>query len=454
MSQVRVRFAPSPTGFFHIGSARTALFNWLYARHTGGKFILRIEDTDKERNSEAFLNVILDSMRWLGMDWDEGPGVGGPHGPYFQSQRTELYRSKLRELADKGRAYEKDGAWWLRLEGTRSPAHDEHLKRDYEKVDCPPMVLDDLVRGRVERAEDRDFVIFRSNGEPVFHFVNVVDDIEMRITHVIRGEDHLSNTSKHVELFRAFGVEPPRYAHIPLILKSDGPGKMSKRDRGALIEEYQRRRFLPEAVRNYLCLLGWTPADGKEVLPIDEIIRQFDLKDVHQSNARFDERKMAHVNSLTLRGLAPQAFAKLASATLTEAGVTTGGRDGALLADVLPIVQEKAVSLEHLPEFVGFFFREDFARDPVALANLTKKGGDPVARVKEALPCLEAADWTEPALEAAFAAAGAATGRKPTEFFAPVRFGISGQGGGPHLLSVLRVLGRERSLARLRAYAS
>ncbi|MEN9815464.1 MAG: hypothetical protein RLZZ412_1446, partial [Verrucomicrobiota bacterium] len=355
MSTVRVRFAPSPTGFFHIGSARTALFNWLYARHTGGKFILRIEDTDKERNSDAFLQVILDSMRWLGMDWDEGPGVGGDFGPYFQSQRNELYRAKLKELADKGRAYEKDGAWWLRLEGARSTVFDDHLKKEIEKVDAAPMVLDDLVRGRVERAEDRDFVIFRSNGEPVFHFVNVVDDIEMQITHVIRGEDHLSNTSKHLELFKAFGVEPPKYAHIPLILKTDGPGKMSKRDRGALIEEYQQRRYLPEAVRNYLCLLGWTPTDGREVLPIADIIAQFEVGAVHQSNARFDERKMSNVNMQTLRALPPAQFATLARPVLADAGVIDTQVTDARLQEVLAVVQEKAVSLEHLPEFVTFF---------------------------------------------------------------------------------------------------
>jgi len=392
MSSVRVRFAPSPTGFFHIGSARTALFNWLYARHTGGKFILRIEDTDKERNSDAFLKVILDSMHWLGMDWDEGPVVGGDHGPYFQSQRTELYRAKLKELADKGRAYEKDGAWWLRLEGARSTVFDDHLKKEIEKVDAAPMVLDDLVRGRVERAEDRDFVIFRSNGEPVFHFVNVVDDIEMRITHVIRGEDHLSNTSKHLELFKAFGVTPPLYAHIPLILKTDGPGKMSKRDRGALIEEYQQRRYLPEAVRNYLCLLGWTPTDGREVLPIDDIVAQFEIGAVHQSNARFDERKMSHVNMQTLRALPPAQFAALARPILTEAGTIDAAVSDDRLREVLAIVQEKAVSLEHLPEFVGFFFTDAFKKDENALANLTKKGGDPQARVAEILPALEACD--------------------------------------------------------------
>jgi len=450
MSSVRVRFAPSPTGFFHIGSARTALFNWLYARHTGGKFILRIEDTDKERNSDAFLKVILDSMHWLGMDWDEGPVVGGDFGPYFQSQRTELYRAKLKELADKGRAYEKDGAWWLRLDGARSTVFDDHLKKEIEKVDAAPMVLDDLVRGRVERAEDRDFVIFRSNGEPVFHFVNVVDDIEMRITHVIRGEDHLSNTSKHLELFKAFGVTPPLYAHIPLILKTDGPGKMSKRDRGALIEEYQQRRFLPEAVRNYLCLLGWTPTDGREVLPIADIIAQFEIGAVHQSNARFDERKMSNVNMQTLRGLPTAQFATLARPVLAEVGTIDVGVSDARLAEVLAIVQEKVISLEHLPEFVAFFFTDAFKKDENALANLTKKGGDPQARLAEIIPALEACEWTEPAMDAAFAATGAAHGRKPTDYFAPVRFAVSGQGGGAHLQAVLRVLGKEKVLKRLK----
>ena len=450
MSSVRVRFAPSPTGFFHIGSARTALFNWLYARHTGGKFILRIEDTDKERNSDAFLKVILDSMHWLGMDWDEGPVVGGDFGPYFQSQRTELYRAKLKELADKGRAYEKDGAWWLRLDGARSTVFDDHLKKEIEKVDAAPMVLDDLVRGRVERAEDRDFVIFRSNGEPVFHFVNVVDDIEMRITHVIRGEDHLSNTSKHLELFKAFGVTPPLYAHIPLILKTDGPGKMSKRDRGALIEEYQQRRFLPEAVRNYLCLLGWTPTDGREVLPIADIIAQFEIGAVHQSNARFDERKMSNVNMQTLRGLPTAQFATLARPVLAEVGTIDAGVSDARLAEVLAIVQEKVISLEHLPEFVAFFFTDAFKKDESALANLTKKGGDPQARLAEIIPALEACEWTEPAMDAAFAATGAAHGRKPTDYFAPVRFAVSGQGGGAHLQAVLRVLGKEKVMKRLK----
>ena len=253
MSQVRVRFAPSPTGFFHIGSARTALFNWLYARHTGGVFVLRIEDTDQARNSEAFLNVIYDSMRWLGLNWDEGPVVGecggGDFGPYRQNERGAIYREYLEKLRATGRTYEQDGATYFRISGE-------------------PQVIDDAIRGRVERAEEKDFVIVRSDGNPVFHLVNVVDDITMGITHVIRGEDHLSNTSKHTELFAAFGAPRPVFAHIPLILKQHGPGKMSKRDHGALIEEYQKRGYSAEGLVNFLCLLGWNPKDDREKMPI------------------------------------------------------------------------------------------------------------------------------------------------------------------------------------------
>ncbi len=247
MSQVRVRFAPSPTGSTHIGTARTALFNWLYARKTGGKLVLRIEDTDKERNTDAALEELLNGLKWLGINWDEGPEVGGEVGPYFQSQRGDVYKEYLQKLLDAGRAYEKDGAIFFKLEGERYTEYDEYHKAEVEKVRSQPVVIEDVIRGNVTRREERDFVIVRSNGDPSFHFVNVVDDIAMGIAHVLRGEDHLPNTSKHVELFNAFGVEPPVYAHMPMILKdpSQGKGKMSKRDRGALIEEYQQRDFLP-----------------------------------------------------------------------------------------------------------------------------------------------------------------------------------------------------------------
>lgn len=452
MSEIRTRFAPSPTGFFHIGSARTALFNWLFARHTGGTFVLRIEDTDKQRNTKEFLDVILDSLRWLGMDWDEGPGVGGNFGPYFQSQRSDLYRQKVRELLDNGRAYEKDGAIWFRLEGKRETVYDDFLKKNIERVHADPVVIDDIIRGRVVRAEDRDFVIVRGNGEPVFHLVNVVDDIAMHITHVIRGEDHLSNTSKHIELYKAFGVEPPKFAHIPLILKTEGSGKMSKRDRGALIEEYQSRHFLPAAVRNFLCLLGWTPKDGREILPIQDIIEQFDLRDVHQANARFDERKMAHFNQEYLRALPDESFCWLAAPVLGEAGVIDEKTDENYLQRVLALCKPKMNALESLPNFVGYFFKDNFPIDEKGLAKLCKKS-DPAARCRELIPALEAAPDVAPeTVDTVFAALGKEHGVKPTDYFAPLRFAVSGQPGGPGLHEILALIGRERTVARLKNF--
>jgi glutamyl/glutaminyl-tRNA synthetase len=261
----RVRFAPSPTGYLHIGGARTALFNWLYARHTGGTFVLRIEDTDAARNSQEAVDVILNGLRWLGLNWDEGPLTSdatgrckGDRGPYFQSQRKANYQARVEALLSRGLAYEKEGA--IRFKMTREP------------ILIPDLVVGDVMRPLTDREEvDPDWVLVRSDGQPVFHFVNVVDDLEMGITHVIRGEDHLSNTAKHIALFRAFGVEPPKYAHIPLILNADG-SKMSKRDKGASMTTYSDEGFLAEAVNNYLCLLGWSPKDNTEKLSSSGLI--------------------------------------------------------------------------------------------------------------------------------------------------------------------------------------
>src|SRR5512138_1469251 len=283
--KARVRFAPSPTGFLHIGGARTALFNWLSARHTGGTFLLRIEDTDVARNTEEAVNVILNGLRWLGLDWDEGPvtaeatGPGkGECGPYFQSRRRDSYDRRVEALLSRGLAYEHEGAVKFRM--TREPI----LIRD--------LVVGDVRRELTDREQlDPDFVIVRSDGQPVFHLVNVVDDLEMNITHVVRGEDHLSNTAKHIALFRAFGVEPPKYAHIPLILNIDG-SKMSKRDTGASLSTYLGEGYAPEAVLNYLSLLGWSPKGNREKLALTEIIELFDLPQILRHNARFDLGKL------------------------------------------------------------------------------------------------------------------------------------------------------------------
>ena len=455
MAQVRVRFAPSPTGFFHIGSARTALFNWLYARHTGGVFVLRIEDTDKERNSEEFLNVIYDSLTWLGLNWDEGPRVGGAFGPYRQSERSAIYREYLEKLQAAGRTYEKDGAVYFKLLGDRAEVYDEHRKKTVTKVKNAPAVIDDQIRGRVERTEDEDFVIVRSDGNPVFHFVNVVDDITMRITHVIRGEDHLSNTSKHVELFKALGAPVPVYAHIPLILKQNGPGKMSKRDQGALIEEYQRRGFLPEALVNFLSLLGWNPGDDREKMPLSDLIRLFDLPGVNQSNARFDEKKLAHMNLAYLLELPADRFVERARAFLQQAKPdVVANAEPAYLREVLLLSQPKLKGLEELPAYVAYFFTGDFLIDPKVKEKVMAKG-DPKARLAELIAWVQTADLsTDTGIEDGLKALAAKHGLGFGDYQSVARLAVSGTNVGPSITGLFRVLGRERVLARLQRLAA
>lgn len=423
-SDVRVRFAPSPTGFFHIGSARTALFNWLYAKHTAGTFVLRIEDTDDERDREEFLDVLLDGLRWLGLEWDEGPGVGGDFGPYFQSQRGSIYEKYVDVLKESDRAYEKDGAVYFKVSGESQIIHD-------------------LIRGDVVRKEEKDFVIVRSNGKYIFHLVNVVDDMLMKITHVIRGEDHLSNTSKHVELFKAFGVVPPLFAHIPLILKSQGSGKMSKRDTGALIEEYQKNNFLPEAVRNYLCLLGWSPKKDREILPINDIIDLFDVRDINKNNARFDEKKMAFFNSEYLRNLSAEDFCKISFNVLKEAGVDISSFSEDYARSVFLLCQEKLRSFSELPEFTSYFFTEEFSYDQSILEKLVKKI-DVKKRLQEFLENFSAVEdgFDENTIEDLVNSLSEQNSVPTGEYIHSLRFAVSGRNVGPGLFGMLRVLGK------------
>jgi len=460
MSNVRVRFAPSPTGFFHIGSARTALFNWLYARHTGGTFILRIEDTDQARNSEAFLKLIYDSLTWLGMDWDEGPnpsGVGerGSFGPYRQSQRGDIYQRYKQKLIDGGRAYEKDGAIWFKLLGERYKVFDDHRKKEVEKVKTAPVIIDDQIRGKVERQEDEDFVIFRSDGNPVFHFVNVVDDIEMKVSHIIRGEDHLSNTSKHVRLYEGFGVIAPIFAHIPLILKSPemGQGKMSKRDKGALIEEYQQRYFLPEALVNYLSLLGWNPGDDREKMPIAEIIRLFDLPAVNQSNAKFDGKKLANMNMTYLLEQPADRFVTLAKEFFAQqpTGATVMANE-AHFREIMLLAQPKIKSVDELAAYTVYFFTEDFPVDPKVKEKVMAKG-DPKARLAELIAALPAMDFaTDATVEAGIKALAEGKGLGFGDYQAVARLSVTGTNAGPSITAIFRVLGRDKVLARFRKF--
>ncbi len=454
MSDVRVRFAPSPTGFFHIGSARTALFNWLYARHVGGAFILRIEDTDKARNTAESLRVLIDGMRWLGLDWDEGPEVGGDRGPYFQSERGDLYAAAVERLKASGRAYEKDGAVFFRLVGERYREFDTYLNAEVEKVRSAPVRFNDVVRGSVERVEERDFPIVRSNGEPVFHLVNVVDDIEMGITHVIRGEDHLTNTTKHLHLFEALGATVPTFAHLPLILKDPkvGKGKMSKRDQGALIEAYVDRDFIPGALVNFLALLGWSPKDNTEYMTVEDLIARFDLAGVQKGAARFDEKKLEALNTEWIHRMPFEDYQERARAILVRNGFDLDGIERSMVDRVLGLAQEKVRSMEGLPELVGFAFADTYPVDEKAMERLSKKG-DPAVAVERVLPALEAVEeWNPETISGAVGDVAESLGEKPFAFYPALRMAVSGQGGGPDLMPLLAALGRVAVLGRLREF--
>ncbi len=429
MSTVRTRFAPSPTGYLHVGGARTALFNWLYARHTGGKFVLRIEDTDKNRNIDGGIEAILTGLRWLGMDWDEGPEAGGDRGPYFQSERQHLYDKHMETLEKKGAVYtEENGAVRFKSPGT-------------------PVVVDDQVCGRVEFNRDEpDMTIRRPDGSYIFHFVNVVDDLEMGITHVIRGEDHLSNTPKHIELFEALGAKPPTYAHIPLILNPNG-SKMSKRDQGASVNEYLDKAFLPGAVVNYLSLLGWSPKDDREQLTVQEIIDLFDFPGINKSNASFDLTKLTWLNGQYLMALEADALVAHGAPVLQASEIVPDMTE-ADMRTILGLMQTKLSVISELPDKIGFFFGELCEIDPKALEKLAKasENGERLQALMEQLSGVE--DWTEDTINGAIAATADALGLKKGALMFPSRVASSGQLGGPDLLGMMALLGKERILAR------
>jgi len=438
-SEVRVRFAPSPTGYLHIGGARTALFNWLFARHHGGKFVLRIEDTDMKRNTEEAMAAIYEGLEWLGLNWNEGPRIGGEFGPYLQSERTELYERYLNKLQDAGHIFEDQGA--LRF---RSPR--EHV------------IVDDLVAGRIDfdlsnPATHPDMTIRRPDGSWIFHFVNVIDDLEMKISHVIRGEDHLSNTPKHIEIIRALGETPPQYAHIPLILNRDG-SKMSKRDEGSRVEYYIRRGYLPEAVRNYLCLLGWSPKDNREKLDIDEIIRIFDLKNIGRSSATFDPDKLHWLNGEYARELSDEKFYKLAVARLKSSGVKLDNFTEQYVRAALRTCKGKINTFDELPAYCGFYFSDDFDYDPQSAAkHFTAENKPRIKAVRDSLSSVEKFDTAE--IEAALKTTAATLGVKLGTIVHPTRLAATGSTVGPSLYHLLEVLGKKKVLARIdRALAS
>ena len=431
-SEIRARFAPSPTGYLHIGGARTALFNWLFVRHHGGKLILRVEDTDKARNTEEAAAAIYEGLRWLELNWDEGPQIGGNFGPYFQSERNEIYERYLKKLQDAGHIFEDAGA--LRF---RSPR--EHV------------IVDDLVCGKIDfdltnPGTHPDMTIRRPDGSWIFHFVNVIDDIEMKISHVIRGEDHLSNTPKHIELYRALGATPPRFAHIPLILNHDG-SKMSKRDEGARVAAYIEQGYAPEAVRNYLCLLGWSPKDNREKIEIDEVVKLFELEKINRRNAAFDLDKCFWLNGQYIAQMSLDRFAELARPFLTKAKIDIS--DEEYLKKVLAIVKEKIKLFKDVPEWTAYFFTEDYEFDP---ASVEKVFGKPEAATRLSALGQEFTktdNWSAETLESILKNLAPTLGCKTGDLVHPARVAVSGRSIGPSLYHMLEVMDKDRVLARM-----
>ena len=425
---VRTRFAPSPTGYLHIGGARTALFNWLFARRYGGTFILRVEDTDEERNTDKARAAIFEGMKWLGMDVDEGPDEGGDFGPYNQSERHDIYEKWFQKLVDVDRVYEDEGAWRFRFERK-------------------PITMHDLVCGEVtidytDESINPDMVVKRSNGKFVFHFVNVVDDIEMEMTHVIRGEDHLMNTPKHLQLFEAFGVEPPKYAHIPLILNQDG-SKMSKRDQGAAVGEYAEKGYLSVAVDNFIALLGWSPKSEQEIFSVAELVEKFDLDAVNRAPAKFDIDKCAWVNQQHLLAMSGEDFAQAAAPYVEAAGVHVDGD----YPQIVVSIQEKVKLLSEVPAMISFFTDKDYPFDAEAITKLKNnaQAAELLAKLAEAFTGLT--EWAE--AKASIGTTAKENGAKPGQLMFPTRVALSGMTGGPDLGEILNILGQEESIRRL-----
>ncbi len=433
-SKVRTRFAPSPTGFLHLGGARTALFNWLFTRQNGGSLILRIEDTDEKRNTEEAFQAIYEGLAWMGIDWDEGHQKGGDYGPYNQSQRTALYQKWFDKLQADGRVYEDDRAWRFRF-------------------DRKPVTVSDLVCGEttIDYANEEinpDMTIRRPDGSFTFHFVNVVDDVEMEITHVIRGEDHLMNTPKHIQLYEAFGVKPPIFAHIPLILNDSGK-KMSKRDEGAAVKDYLAMGFLPEAMTNFVALLGWNPKNDEEILSVEELISKFNLNQINRAPAKFDLTKALWMNQQYLGKLSADQFLKAVRPSLEQANIPT---ENSTLPRAVAAVQEKVSSLNEVADMISFLYKDDFPYDNDALAKVRKNESAPalLAALKDAWSITE--NWDE--AKAVIGETAKANDAKMGQLMFPTRVALSGLGGGLDLGEMIAILGKEQCVARLKRFSA
>ncbi|QIQ02480.1 glutamate--tRNA ligase [Streptomyces liangshanensis] len=481
---VRVRFCPSPTGNPHVGLVRTALFNWAYARHTGGTLVLRIEDTDAARDSEESYEALLDSLRWLGLDWDEGPETGGPHAPYRQSQRMDLYRDIAEKLLAAGHAYpcyctteELDERRAAARAAGRPSGYDGHCrdlsaerKAAYEaegrthivrfRMPDEPITFTDLVRGELTFTPENvpDYGIVRANGAPLYTLVNPIDDALMEITHVLRGEDLLSSTPRQIALYRALielGVakDVPAFGHLPYVM-GEGNKKLSKRDPQASLNLYRERGFLPEGLLNYLSLLGWSLAPDRDIFSMDEMVAAFDIADVNANPARFDLKKAESVNGDHLRMLDVKTFTEACGPWLRapHAPWAPEAFDAAAFEELAPLAQTRLTVLSDITANVDFLFLDEPVEDQASWEKAMKPGAD--ALLATARTHIAASEWTAEALKNAVLAAGEEHGLKLGKAQAPVRVAVTGRTVGLPLFESLELLGRERTLARVDAALS
>ncbi|WP_372590215.1 glutamate--tRNA ligase [Fervidobacterium pennivorans subsp. carthaginiensis] len=464
--QVRVRFAPSPTGYLHVGGARTALFNYLFARKTNGKFILRIEDTDLERSEKVFEEQLINALRWLGLDWDEGPDIGGPYGPYRQSERTELYHYYAQELIKQGKAYEvyaypeeiEQLREKLLAEGkaphyTREmlePYNTPERKREYEEKGLRPAiyfsmprkdyVINDVVKGEVvfKAGSVGDFALLRSNGMPTYNYACVIDDGLMKITHVLRGDDHLSNTVKQVALYEALGWPVPVFGHVSMILGPDG-SKLSKRHGATSVEEFKARGYLPEALVNFLALLGWSHPEGKEILTKEELIGSFSLERLVKNPAIFNPDKLRWMNSEHIRMKDTKELVKLAKTFINR------DVDEAYLEKVIVAVKDRIEELSQLPELTDFFFER-----PNVSVEKTPEAVETYKALLEELQKVEV--WNKENIYASFKTAMKNAKLKGKDFYMTLRLILTGKNEGPELIDILEILGKEEVIARIQNY--
>ena len=478
MVEVRVRFAPSPTGYLHVGGARTALFNYYFAKKNNGKFILRIEDTDKKRLKEDSISQILSSMKWLGMDWDEGPEIGGEYGPYFQSERINLYTDEIKKLLNEGKAYycfcteddiekereeQRKNKLPYRYSGKCSHLSKEEVERNL-KIGKPYVIrikmprdgsteIKDLIRGKVvvDNTQLDDYIIMKSNGIPTYNFACVIDDYAMKISHVIRAEEHLSNTPKQILTYKALGYEVPKFAHLPMILAPDR-SKLSKRHGATSVEEFKENGYLPETLVNYLTLLGWSPGGNEEIFSMEETIEKFSLDKVTKTAAIYDTKKLSWMNGQYLTRSDLEYIAKEALPYLVEDGLIESNdieEKYEYIKRVVDIVREKVKLLPEISDASSYFFKDiDEYEEKGVKKRFTKEGvAEILERGKEALK--NAPNFNVDTVEKVYRDLIDELGIKGGDIIHPTRLAISGRTVGPSLFDIISVLGKETCIKRM-----